>query len=331
MEKRILGRRVARAKPLGRSKPFTLREYHEARNNVLIVRNCGGLGDILIHRMMFEDFKAQHPDIRLSFACPSIYFDAVKDHPYLDEVLDWEKVNPLDYPINYNTSTACGRYEMGLAPFSDLNRSDIWARHCGVYLQNHDMHLRLTEEEVAFGKDLLARQPGYKGQPTVAVCPISAMIGKNLSLNQMGGVLDGLRRMGTYPFALHRHVIPDVLDLRYPMVSGLDIRQWMGVLNAADYVVSVDTSSFHCAGGLGKPMVGIFSFADGKVYGRYYKKWELVQKHRDDGNWTCGPCYNWSFCPKGDKLDIAKPCITEITSEEILVAFERLIEKHPPA
>jgi len=44
------------------------------------------------------------------------------------------------------------------------------------------------------------------------------------------------------------------------------------------------------AGGLGKPLCGIFTFADGKIYGKHYD-FVLVQKHRDNGNWNCGSCF----------------------------------------
>lgn len=329
MEKKILGKRVTRVKPLGRTKVQTLRDYYDTRNKILILRGIGGLGDILMHRMMFEDFKAIHPDFQIVFACPAAYHPAVQDHPYIDELLDSEVVNEYEYTVSFNTSTACGRYEHKMAPLSGLHRSDIWSRHCGVHLKNHNMHIRLSDEEKARGRAILSDLTMHSGTPTVAFCPISAMLMKDLNLNQVGGVLDGLRRRGFFPFGLHKSPISHITSLKFPMVSGLSIREWMSVIDAADYVISVDTASFHCAGGLGKPMVGVFSFADGKVYGRYYKNWELVQRHRDNGDWDCGPCYNWSLCTKC--TTVPKPCITEITSEEILLAFEKLLEKNPAA
>ena len=36
-------------------KNISLKQFHERKNNVLIHRVCGGLGDILMHRMLFED------------------------------------------------------------------------------------------------------------------------------------------------------------------------------------------------------------------------------------------------------------------------------------
>lgn len=322
-----MGRRVVRAKPLNAAKSQSIRNYYDNRNKILIIREVGGLGDILMHRMMFEGFQAICPDFKIVFACPAIYHDAVRDHPYLDELLDSATVNQFDYTMAFNTTSSCGRYEMKLSPLSDLHRSDIWSRSCGITLKNHNMHIKLSEEELAYGRDLISKIPGASGKPSVAFCPISAMLGKNMNRNQIGGVLEGLKRRGLAPFGLHKSTIVDIDELKYPMITGLSIRQWMSVIASADYVISVDTASFHCAGGLGKPMVGVFSFADGKVYGRYYDNWELVQKHRDNGDWECGPCYNWSGCSK-DSVNVSKPCMTQISSDDILTAFDRLLEKH---
>jgi hypothetical protein len=80
------------------------------------------------------------------------------------------------------------------------------------------------------------------------------------------------------------------------------------------------------AGELKKPLVGVFTFADGKVYGRYYD-FVLVQKHRDNGDWDCGPCYNWGNCTKTEK--VPKPCLTEITAEMIIEGVDKMFDKWP--
>jgi ADP-heptose:LPS heptosyltransferase len=186
------------------------------------------------------------------------------------------------------------------------------------------MHITFTEEELQYGQKRL--DDFNTNRPKVVVCPTSAMMGKNLIGVQLTGVLTGLRDMGLFPIGLHTRSIPEVEGCRMPMIQNISIRQWMSIINAANYVIAVDTAAFHLAGGLNKPLVGVFSFADGKVYGKYFD-FELVQKHRDNGDWTCGPCYNWTLCPKSKES--RKPCITEIASKDILNAFERLLEKYP--
>jgi ADP-heptose:LPS heptosyltransferase len=307
-------------------KEFSIREFHEKRNKVLILRTVGGAGDILMHRMMFEDFKLIMPECSICFACPTKYHALVKDHPFIDELLDWTKVDYHDYIVSYNTSKACGRYEITKAPFADLHRSDIWAEHCGVKLTRHNMHVTVDPEALKFGREKLKQMGRPPGQPAVLLCPVSAMLVKNMTDEQMIGLVGGLRAMGCFVYATHYMPIPILTKLNVPQLYGVKLSEWMGVVATCDYCVSVDTASFHFAGGIGKPVVGMFTFADGKVYGKYYD-FELVQKHRDNGDWPCGPCYNWTLCPKTNKT--LKPCLTEITSDMLMDGVQRMFRKHP--
>jgi len=312
---------------LGIPPTLSLKNFYEKRNKILIVRETGGLGDILMHRMMFEDFKRVMPDAKISLALPKQYHVAVEDHPFIDEVLNHREVNVHDYVVSYNTTSACTRYEMRMFPFSGKHRSDIWANHCGVYLTKHNMHINLEDEYKEFGKKKLEECRNGNNGPAVLISPVSAMQVKNLTNFQLEGLVSGLRARGFFVYASHKTAIPKLIELNVPVIDGTSIREWMGVIDAADYVISVDTSTFHYAGGTGKPLLGIFTFADGKVYGRHYD-FVLVQKHRDDGNWDCGPCYNWSVCPKSPKK-IPKPCLLEITPQMILEGFDKMIKKWP--
>lgn len=156
------------------------------------------------------------------------------------------------------------------------------------------------------------------------VCPISAMVVKNLLDNQLEGLVKGLRDRGCFVFGCHKTPIPKLMELKVPMVCDLQFPDLFAITKLTDYVVSVDTGQFHIAGGLGVPVTGIFTFADGKVYSKYYEA-ELVQKHRDNGDWECGPCYNWGNCRKSTK--VPKPCLTEITVPMILDGVDRMMKR----
>lgn len=326
VKRKIISANVQQYRPEKLTRTLSLQDFAERRNKILIIRSVGGLGDILMHRMIFEDFKRIMPDAEIHFCCPKYYHDALIDHPFIDKLLDSNNFEKNEYIVSYNTSTVCGRTEMKHAPFSGPHRSDIWANHCGLTLTSHNMHINLSKEEKEEGKRLIEKNRDRPGK-TVAICPVSAMINKNLLDHQLLGLVEGLRNRGLSPFCLNNNHINVCYKNEIPLILENKIRYWMAVLNQADYVVSVDTASFHCAGGMKKPLVGIFTFADGEVYGKYFDFF-LVQKHRNnDENWTCGPCYNWGCCPKTDK--IPKPCLTEITTEMILAAVDNMLKKWP--
>lgn len=306
---------------------LSIKDFYERRNKVLIVRDTGGLGDILMCRMLFEDIKMLIPDCYLVFACPALYHEAVRDHPFVDEVVDSRKIEENDFIISYNITAACGKYENKVAPLSDKNRSDIWANHCGIELTKHNMHLNVNSDMTRMCRELIEQHRKDERGPAVLLSPISAIMSKNLDAEQMNGVANALKDRGCLVLGIHR---TQINELDVPTIVPSGITQYFAFVNASDYIITVDTSTFHAAGGLGKPMVAVFSWADGLMYGLHYQKFILVQRHRScTPGWTCGPCYQWNMCPKTDLRKVRKPCITEITSDEIVRAFDQLIEKWP--
>lgn len=305
-----------------RPRTLTLQEICDRRKKILIRRNVGGLGDIMMHRMIFEDFKLLMPDCELTFALPLIYHPAVIDHPFIDKVIDCKELDESQFLIHYSTTSVCARYELRAAPYCYKHRSDIWAEHCGVSLTRHNMHINLSKDEKDWAKSYLADRSN--GKKTVVISPISAMVNKNLEPEQANPFIDALSDYKV--FTLHTSKI----DMNAECIYGISTREWMGIIDAADYIVSVDTSTYHCAGGMGKPVVGIFGWADSKVYSKFYPRAVLVQKHReDDPSWTCGPCYNFFKCPKCSEDIVRKPCITEITWKDVLNGFDKMVEKYP--
>ncbi len=304
--------------------PVSLRDFHNKHETILVVREAGGLGDILMHRMIFEDFKRIFPSCRIVWAVPQNYFQVAQNHPFVDEVINCRKLNIQDYLISYNTTTACGKYELGKAPLSDKHRSDIWANHCGVLLTKHEMHLSIDKEIKAWAVETINKIKGNHKGPTVVFSPISAQEGKNLTNEQTTWIVQYLYNKGCFVVGLHTTPISEVTT-----IWNISHQQWMAIIDSADYVVSVDTATFHCAGGLKKPVVGIFTFFDGLVYSKYYPTAEVIQKHRlRDPSWTCGPCFNWPTCPKSKGMP--KPCLTEIGPEMLTEGIEKMFQKYPP-
>ena len=303
---------------LPNKKPWSLKDYYDRRNSIFILRATGGLGDILMHRMIFEDFKLLCPEIKIVFGCPPNFIQAVEDHPFVDEVVDFNNIDRTKFIAQYDTTTICGRTEMAASPYTTEHRSDIWANWCGIKLTKHNMHLKVRSDDLSKAKEITQ---GAR----ICFSPISAISSKNLGQDQIEKVCRGLKYRGLSYYGTHIREIP---GFDGNVFVGKNIKDFISLVGAADYVISVDSAAFHIAGGLGIPMVGVFSWACGKTYGKYYKNWELVQRHRDEG-WDCGPCYNWGECRKCDHRQVRKPCITEITADEILISLDKLMSKYP--
>lgn len=277
-----------------------------------------------MHRMVFEDFKNIVPDAEFIFACLPEYMDAASDHPYISEVIDSRTVNPQDYVAVYNTCvTIADRYEHMRAPFCLDHRSDIWAKYCGVELTKHDMHFRLDPNILQRVRTNL-KQYKQEGKALIGFAPVSKMITKTLLPHQIEAIAEATK--DHVLLAYHKEELEGLKKLGIKTISKISLRELACYFQEMDYIIAVDTAAFHLAGGLKKPLMGIFTFADGKAYGKHFD-FILVQKHRDDGNWDCGPCFKYGDCPKCRKPQ--KPCLTELSKEELQEGVCKMFERWP--
>lgn len=303
--------------------PVTLKEHYYRKDRVLIKRRVGGFGDILMQRMMWEDFKLQHIELKFTYACPAKYMDFAQNHPFI-KVIKIDDINEKEYGIIYDITNCCCVYESRLGAKNKKHRSDIWANFCGVELKNHNMHLQVDDECKKIVQNGLS-ELNPNNLPVVLFAPRSTNcdygIGKSLTHDQIKETTLKLWEMGFFVVSVHNQVIEPLQELGVPQLIRIHPLMWIALTDTVDYVISVDTSTFHLAGGLGKKLVGIFTYTDGKIYGKYYN-FALVQKHRDNGDWDCGPCLLNHLCPKTKEKQ--KPCLTEISSDDIINGLKKL-------
>jgi ADP-heptose:LPS heptosyltransferase len=304
----------------------SIKEHYLRRNKVLIKRKVGGFGDIIMQRMIIEDFSKT--GLEICYCCPYEYMEIMKNHPFLKEIKEISKVKDKEYGIVYDISTICAVTESVLGPRNKKHRSDIWANHCGVNLERHETYLKSDPEELALCKEELKRlNPKNKKIIFISTKSKNSHFGAAKSLNeeQIIGVVKKLKELDFFIITADEDFQEIYSNLEIKQFVKLHPKKWIALIDACDYVISIDTASFHIAGSLKKPLVGIFSFTDGKIYGKYYD-FILVQKHRDNGNWPCGPCYKYIECTK-DKFSIKKPCLTELTAEDILKGFKSALNR----
>lgn len=304
--------------------PVTLQDHYNRRNKILIKRRTGGFGDILMTRMMFEDFQKKFPEFEFTFACPSGYLEMAKNHPYVN-ACDLSQIKEENFGIVYDISNVCRMHETKTLN-NKKHRSDIWAEFCGIELNNHNMHISTDPKIDEICKIVLERL-NTKNKPKILLATQSTScsfgISKSLNHKQITNLVNNLKdKFFLYTIHNEKQAIYDELPVE--QIVRITPSAWISLVNLADCVISVDTATFHLAGGLKKPLVGVFTFTDGKVYGKYYD-FILAQKHRDNGDWDCGPCYNLNFCPKTSSFP--KPCLTELSDIDILKAVNRAFEK----
>lgn len=306
--------------------PISLKEHFLRRNKIAIKRRCGGVGDIVMTRMMFQDMAEKFPELNVTFSCPQPYIQFAENHPYV-KTISLESLKDSDYGIVYDITTTCRSHEMKYKINNKDHRSDIWAKSCGLTLSKHNAFLQPNENLKEKYKTIF-NNINPESKPVVLFVPFAATnsdfgLSKSLTEYQISDLKEKLQDYFVFTINKNHHPLFDELNIH--QFNSLDAEQWLALVDISDYVISVDTGTFHIAGCLKKPLIGIFAFTNGKVYGKYYQ-FELVQKHKDNGNWDCGPCYCASQCMKSKT--IPKPCMTELSVDEIMYSFKKLTNKN---
>jgi len=301
-------------------------EYYLKRKNILFFREIGGFGDILMMRMMFEDIKKRYPYFYINWSIPRPYH-SIGPHPFVDEISDCATIDKAKFIKIFDLKNACIRHEWKYLSDCVTHRSDIWAEHCGVKLDNHNMFLTPKQESLSKVDSLISKYKIFNQAPVVLLCPYSAQAAKDLMNNQIELIINYLYQRKINCIILHSQVVLNLVGKGYPFLCLNSFDDAIAAHYLAKASITVDTGHLHCAGGLNKPNIGIFSYVDGYVYCKYYKNTIVLQKHRKNGNWDCGPCWNYGNCVKTTKIN-NKPCVSELSKEEIHEKIDELINKY---
>ena len=296
------------------------------KRRILIRRDVGGAGDILMHRPLFKGVKERYPGYEIVFAVPERYIPLVRDHPYIDRVISTEESKGGRYERTFNTLGKAAAYEFSKVPFVDKHRAELWAVYLRTQLTEYDGHMNFTRDEVKFAQKFFAPYKGMK----VGFAPVSAHPSKNIEREKVQEVINRLSNQGCHCFIFHNE------PLGYKSYGkGIDvnvgIREWMVLAEGMDVIVTVATSMFHVANLLHIPTVAIFGVEDLAVFGKFFPEMIPLQRTRKDPDWPFCPCWNWADCklrPRGDRGHFPLPCLNSITATEIYKSVMVLLNVH---
>jgi len=299
----------------------SIEKYKEIKNKVLILRESGGFGDILNMRMIFQDLKQTYAEFEFDWALPSGYFPAAQGVPYVRKLVPVNNFSYNDYISVYNMTYSCGRYEWKNKKSTSMNRADVWAESIGAKLTNHNMFMPDYSKHFNKLESYLKNIGWDSNKRIIAFAPFSAIDAKNMTFQQIKFIKDMTKDF--FLVAIHNQPSLELAELKIPCMNYLTLEESMSFIQLSDYVISTDTGHVHCAGGYGKPTLGMFCYTDGNLICKYYKSVFVVQKFDRMNEDHCGPCYNIPNCPKSKEKQ--KPCRTEINLDNIKSAWEKVL------
>lgn len=293
-------------------KPIPLQPKAFARakdgDSLLVVRQYGGFGDILMQTMIWPNLRRQFPTSTITYSIPLQFHDLMEGNPSLDEVVNLHTSNKRRFDHQGDISRVCGMTEIMTKPCT-THRSDIWGEHLGVLMETHEGFYLVKHDERAWAKGHLA---ALRPRPIVGLVPFSADKRKDLPKDTVQSLIDRLvLDIGAEVLVLHHQ---PTTFLRAHSIHELNFR-WLGALvNELDLLISVDTGTLHLGAMLKRPVLAIYGSEDGRVFTKYYPTVRLIQPFTR----LCQPCWYSAPCLDGEPKN-SRPgdCMMDLTADQL--------------
>jgi len=261
------------------------------RNNILLTRAMGGIGDLLMMTPGLHALSRKYPREEIHFAIPRRYF------PLFEGNQDVTLVDIDDQPLRYDSyykwlnfsDCPATRVETLTAPRVKRSRIDIFARAMGIrFVRFWRMDRRpryfVSDDEKVFaawfwgaheleGKQVIGVQ--LHAEEVYRNYPHMEQLVRALAHDKTVLLFDGE--------SIHGFEFPNVIK-----VDSLSMRKAFALAGKCDAIVAPDSSFVHLAAAFDIPCVALYGPIDGKVRTAHYPKCRYLDVRTKLG---CIPCW----------------------------------------
>lgn len=321
---------------------------------VTVLRQLGGIGDMLMCTPVFLGLKEKYPGCQVVVGTSWDYVagclpQLLRNNPFVDQVVrvephefatawmkqsKWEFrgvpneripdcVQSTDLVIELSVICAMTETREMQSPEGVVtHRTDIWCRAAGVEPSSRRPILCLTNDELAWGK---AWCDEHLGEGARIGLPLKTMSG-----TVIGKDVRGWPHTEAFAFDLLRAGYKVVtldpmrsLSTAIPALIGRPIRAVAAVIAHLDALVTPDTGLLHVAGAMGTPILGLFGSTNGDLRMREYAGHYTIA-HRMA---PCGPCWYSNSCLKNPKEEDRVYCMKRISRDLVMYELQVMLER----
>lgn len=245
---------------------WSILNERNGKGKALVLRRLGGIGDVLMCTPLLRQIKLDFPDVELTFGIDmhstsgNVYYELVKNAPFIDHVVDARYVRQDDYDAVVDVSSVCIRYEHSGLPV--LNRVEIFSRAAGLpRLIDKRCWYSTEEAERKWAQKIY--EPYRNEGKKIVVLHTASMEGKRCWPAEKYLQIVEQSIVDKLPV---QFVIIDfnrVFDKweQYPNTynaSYTTLRQMAALIEASDFFIGPDSGPMHLAGAIGTPSVVTF-------------------------------------------------------------------------
>ena len=270
--------------------------------HVRLLREAGGLGDVIRCFPVARGFKEQHPGCEVSFCTLPEYCGFASHCPDIDHVISvgWderrdrdETPDPAKYPylrgeFDRTVDLYCPayRHERDTDGRVTRDRIELFCAAAGVTPDDLLPRYEVRPAELAWVDGWLAGR-GVRLGGLIGVAPFASHSMRNWDYDRWRRVLETLEADGhsLLVFDGRRRRLEGLPGVH---LNGIELWQLAAFIARGSLFLSVDTGPYHIAAALGTPVVGLFGGTNGCVISKHYRGAMPVQGCGRDCD---SPCY----------------------------------------
>lgn len=237
-------------------------DMHDVIEKILIIRQYGGLGDILMQSQILPEIRKRHPHSEITYAIPKEYLSLFENCLYINRAIDVSEINTNlhkfissgEYQFIGDISQTCIRGEMNDMRETGRfvkSRQRIWAESIGLYeCRFENTAISITDEE----RHEALKELGYSNKPFICISPSSNEGSRSYPINLTKKLISLLKdNFQVVVIDNKGFAFDDCINF-----NSIPLRKIGAILSNCDYTIGVDSGILHFAGILGKQVIGLF-------------------------------------------------------------------------
>ena len=313
--------------------------------NIRVVREAGGIGDIVRVIPVLRGLREKFPSARLWVFAPDMYkpllrgwYDEFRATPWhgrrpRDTPLDEKRWPYLNVGVRFDSSIGlycpAFRHEQRQGGNVWLDRIELFCRAADVTPSDLKPHVNLDPSDVTAAREYVKKEGLRNGRQLIALQPFSTDPGRNWPTDNWKRLADVLEWLG-YRLIVFDGCRGRTNRFRQHRVIGKPLGFVAALLKECDLLVAPDSGLGHLAAAVDTPALGLFaSQSPGVIYRHYplhgyiYPPWDGQERCR----W---PCY-WrrpAECTRSALMKAGKTCpmLARVTVEYAYDAITARLE-----
>ena len=285
------------------------------RMHILVWRNVGGMGDIVMQSVIARELKTKYPDSYIVYQVPEKYLAIPKHNSYVDEVQIVETPflkGAFDKTIKLSNPCPASIYEQTRDVVR--NRIDLFLNTAGIKTGNRKLIYEVKDYEKKRTEEFL-RRTGTWGKIKIGFELRSVEKRRDWTEWKELARLIYKDIKNSKIFIFDHNVHMAWKDKKVINVCGSSIEDVTAIIERLDLIIGPDSGLLHLAGAVGTKILGLFGSTDPMMRLNTYRNadWICLTK-------KCCKGFCWYSFPCGDSK-----CMKAIKPSMVLEKVKRML------